>query len=101
MDSAVLQNRGWILHCKIEGGFCAITSFGCLELVREEGLYFLQKQKVAKTFKLLGLQNLGGIVESTRRILRNCGIEGKHRICGGFCEILRNCRIASKLESVK
>ena len=30
--------------------FCKITFFGCLKSAREEGFYFWQKPKVAKTF---------------------------------------------------
>ena len=55
------------------GLLCLLRS---LAMTEDRGLYFLLSQKVAKTFLDSASQNLGGIVESTGRILRNCGIAG-------------------------
>ena len=78
MDSIFLRVK--ILRCRIAGGF---------ESLKRGRLYFLRKQKVAKAFGFCFAESRvdSTILHFAYEILRNCGIEGKHRICGGFCAL--------------
>ena len=81
-------------------GIVESASFGCLKLVRERGLYFWQKPKVAKAFLDSALQNLGWIlyfcvrdsapcvetaVDSGVDSVNSWNLAWNRRICGGFC----------------
>ena len=78
--SQTKQKVFWILRCGIEGGFCVFLRVRFCEIVEsgvdsaelqnrwlikvgsEKGFYFLQKQKVAKTFRFCVCRIEGGFV---------------------------------------